>query len=147
MKFKEKISRFEYLINIIPPLLLQIKEDEFFFISAINKWSKKQILGHLIDSATINHHRLVRAQFEDQPILAYDQNMWNTFNFYQKIPSTQLINFWSAYNLQILELRKNMDENSLKRLCNTGNSFVTLESLFNDYVDHLEHHLNQIVIY
>lgn len=143
----EKMNRLWYLIQTITPLLHQIKEADFCLVPTVNKWSKKQILGHLIDSATINHHRLVRAQFEEMPIISYDQNKWNAFNFYQNIPSDQLINFWSSYNLQILELRKNIPEEGLKKRCSTGDSFVTLEWLFNDYVAHLEHHLNQIVNY
>ncbi len=41
-----------------------------------NKWSKKEIIGHLINSATNNHQRFVRCQFETIPKIVYDQNKW-----------------------------------------------------------------------
>lgn len=76
------INRLEYLCNTIPELLIQI--DEQIFSEKINpaKWSKKEILGHLIDSATNNHHRFVRVQFETNLKISYDQNKWNQYNFY-----------------------------------------------------------------
>lgn len=47
-----------------------------------SKWSKKEILGHLIDRVTNNHQRVVRGQFENNPEISYDQNKWNEFSFH-----------------------------------------------------------------
>jgi hypothetical protein len=110
------------------------------------KWSKKEILGHLIDSATINHHRFIRGQFENVPIISYDQNKWNEYSYYQQIKVDQLIRFWTSYNLQLLELFKLIPSTNLKNECNTGGqNNVTIEWVFNDYVSHLEYHLGQIL--
>ena len=140
------IERFENLCNTVPTLLSDISEAAFNLKPAQEKWSKKEILGHLIDSATNNHHRLIRAQFENVPIISYDQNKWNKFSYYQQIQANQLIRFWTSYNLQLLELFKLIPANLLKRECNTGGANnVTIEWIFNDYVSHLEHHLGQIL--
>ncbi|MBK9046740.1 MAG: hypothetical protein IPL74_08565 [Bacteroidetes bacterium] len=71
----------EFFIENVPNVLIQI-EDEMAKKS-LQKWSKKEILGHLIDSATNNHQRFVRGQFETVPEISYDQNNWNTFSYYQ----------------------------------------------------------------
>jgi len=142
----EKLTRLKYLCQTIPPLLAQINEAGFS-AQLPGKWSKKQILGHLIDSATNNHHRWIRAQFENISVISYDQNKWNEFSYYNEMPVQQLISFWTAYNLQIAELIKVIPSENLQKQCNTGSQQVTLEWLFNDYIDHLEHHLKQLADY
>lgn len=142
------IKRLEYLCDIIPQLLTEIDEQTFSVKPNPNKWSKKEIIGHLIDSATNNHQRFVRGQFEDVPKIVYDQNKWNEFNFYQKMDGQQLISFWTIYNRQIAELIKNIPEENLNKECKSGDDKnLTLDFLINDYVEHLEHHLRQVVTY
>ena len=58
------IKRLEYLCDVIPQLLATIDAQSFSLKSNPDKWSKKEIIGHLIDSATNNHQRFVRGQFE-----------------------------------------------------------------------------------
>lgn len=141
------LNRLEYLIKVIPPLLKDINDDTFK-AKVTNKWSKQEILGHLIDSATNNHQRFVRSQFEDIPVISYDQNEWNKYSYYNKFDKAQLVEFWKIYNSQILELIKVMPTENLTKECNTGGlENYTIEFLFNDYVEHLEHHLKQIVTY
>lgn len=142
-----KLERLEYICKTLPALLKKINETDFAYQQNPGKWSKKQILGHLIDSATNNHQRWIRAQFETNPVISYDQNNWNKFSYYNEIPGIQLIEFWTSYNLQIAELIKRIPHEGLLRSCITGGEPVTLEWLFNDYVDHLEHHLKQITDY
>ena len=144
----DTIQKFETICKTVPDLLHNISETEYSFKSTPEKWSKKEILGHLIDSATNNHHRFIRAQFEDTPKISYDQNKWNKFSYYQQIKTGQLIGFWTSYNLQLLDLIKLIHTSTLSRLCNTGGeNNVTIEWLFNDYVSHLEYHLKQILEY
>lgn len=142
------ITRLSYLCQVTPPLLLAIEEAEFSAKPSPNKWSKKQIVGHLIDSATNNHQRFVRTQFEEAPTIVYDQNKWNTFSYYEEMPGLQSITFWEAYNRQLLELIQHIPPQYLQRECTVGNGEkVTLAFLINDYVAHLEHHLQQVISY
>ncbi|MBB6502490.1 DinB family protein [Pedobacter cryoconitis] len=142
------IERLQYLCNTIPGRLTEIDERGFSSKPAPDKWSKKEIIGHLIDSATYNHMRFVRGQFEDTPKIVYDQNNCNRFNYYDKINGQQLISFWHIYNLQLIELIKQIPVDSLQRRCyGGGETSYSLEFIFNDYVEHLEHHLRQIVNY
>lgn len=145
---KPSLERLQLLCDTIPALLKKIDEKDFSFKALPEKWSKKEILGHLIDSATNNHHRFIRAQFEEVPIIAYDQVKWNQFSYYNYIDSNQLIGFWTLYNKQLLALLNLVAKENLKRECNTGGANnSTVEFLFTDYVQHLEHHLLQIVEY
>jgi hypothetical protein len=115
--------------------------------SSSNKWSKKEIIGHLIDSATNNHQRFVRGQFENNPEIRYDQNKWNQYNFYQQIDSKQIILFWTFYNKQLIEIIERIPTENLKRQVNVDGALLTLEFLIFDYVEHLEHHLKQVIDY
>ena len=142
------INRLKFLCETIPKLLTEIDAKEFSNRTKHDKWSKKEIIGHLIDSATNNHHRFVRAQFEINPTITYNQNNWNTYNHYDKIENAQLISFWSIYNKQITELILNIPREKLKNTIDVGSEVnLTIEFLFIDYVNHLEHHLRQVIDY
>lgn len=144
MTYKSIINLNE-LVNRAAVLLPQISDAEFSRKVSPEKWSKKEILGHLIDSATNNHHRFIRAQYEANPAISYDQNEWNKFNFYQEIESAQVIHFWIVYNKQLLEIIQRIPEENLTKHVKVGESLVTLEFIIIDYVRHLEHHLKQII--
>ena len=145
---QETINRLQYLCEIIPPLLIEIPEKDFSFKPSETKWSKKQILGHLIDSATNNHQRFVRVQFEDVPSITYNQDNWNNHSYHNQVDSKYLIKFWELYNLHLAELIKLIPEKNFVRECNVGKEQnVTLQWLVEDYVRHLEHHLRQLVNY
>ena len=126
---------------------LRIGEENFSFKISEEKWSKKEIIGHLIDSATNNHQRFVRGQFESNPEIIYNQNKWNEFSFYQQIEAEQIISFWTIYNKQIIEIIKRIPKENLEKQIKIGNNILTLEFLIFDYVEHLEHHLKQIIEY
>ena len=141
-----KTERLRFLINHAPTLINHENEVDFKTKPSPTKWSKQEILGHLIDSATNNHQRFVRSQFEEIPEIPYDQNEWNKYSYYNSISKTQLVNFWKSYNEQILSLIELIPKEKLIKLCNTGgNENFTIEYLFNDYVEHLEYHLKKIV--
>ena len=141
------VERLRFLCDIIPDLLNQIDDNVFSDKEQNNKWSKKEILGHLIDSATNNHQRFVRAQFEPNPEIVYDQENWNLYSYYQQMDSRDLIGFWLTYNKHLISLIENMPKESLSRTCLIAGSLLTLQYLVDDYVVHLEHHLKQITSY
>ena len=120
----------------------------FSFKTNPDKWGKKEILGHLIDSATNNHQRFVRIQFEHLPVISYNQNQWNDKNHYHSLSKEHLIQFWTIYNSHLLEIIKLIPQDNLSKQGFTGGNIpVTLSWLINDYVSHTEHHLKQLVDY
>lgn len=144
---EKALNRLEYIINLTPKILTEISEENMSTKPSPTKWSKKEIIGHLIDSATNNHHRFVRGQFENIPEISYNQNNWNEFSFYNQIESKQIISFWTIYNKQIIEIIKRIPKENLEKQIKIGNNILTLEFLIIDYVEHLEHHLKQIIEY
>lgn len=144
---EKSINRLEYLINIIPQLLIKIGEEELSFKKYANKWSKKEILGHLIDSATNNHQRFIRGQFEQNPEIVYNQDKWNEHSFYQQIDYNQIITFWTIYNKQLIEIINRIPIENLKNQIKVGDKLLSLEFLIIDYVEHLEYHLKQVIEY
>ena len=141
------ISRLKYILDKVPNILSEIGDDNMSDKPLPNKWSKKEIIGHLIDSATNNHQRFVRGQFENIPEIRYDQDKWNEYNFYQQIDSVQIILFWTTYNKQLFEIIKRIPTGNLKKQIRVGEILLTIEFLIVDYVEHLEHHLKQIIDY
>jgi hypothetical protein len=112
-----------------------------------DKWSKKEILGHLTDSAANNHQRFVRAGYNaaaDFP--PYSQNEWVRIQKYNESEWTDLIAFWSAYNLHLCHIIDRLPEEALSSPCNIGKEEpVTLEFVIKDYLRHLRHHMNVIL--
>lgn len=144
---EKAISRLSYIIKNVPSILREIGEQKMSVKPSPTKWSKKEIIGHLIDSATNNHQRFVRGQFETIPEIRYDQNKWNEYSFYQQIDSEQIISFWTIYNKQLIEIIKRIPAENLKRQIKVGEKLLTIEFLIADYVEHLEHHLKQVIDY
>ncbi len=121
------------------------------------QWSAKQILGHLIDSATNNHQRFVRAQFtDDLRFQGYDQEQWIRVQHYDEEAWTDLIDLWRGYNLHLAHIISKIPESTLTqpRTAHTLDKIAwqtvnaaeptTLEYLIRDYVGHLQMHLEQL---
>jgi hypothetical protein len=113
-----------------------------------NKWSKIEVVGHLIDSAQNNLRRFICGQYEaTPPRIVYDQDFWVTANRYSQAPKTDVIQLWVLLNERIAGILKTMPATNYSKECNTGQASEhrTLEWLATDYVKHLKHHLNQIL--
>jgi hypothetical protein len=111
------------------------------------KWSAKQIIGHLIDSAQINLQRFVRCTYQEKFKLVYDQVEWVAAQYYQEAEAEELLSLWQLLNNQIIRVLDNYPANRLQAQCDnskTEQSLHTVEWLAKDYVEHLKHHLAQI---
>ena len=133
----------------IPSKLLSFSEEELIKKPAPNKWSKKEILGHLIDSAANNHHRFVKAQFEDDPFKfnSYQQDDWVRVQHYNEMGTDSLVGLWEIYNTHILWIISIFDNTKLDSkwiIEGYETSGETMLFLLKDYVDHMDHHLRQI---
>ena len=114
--------------------------------AAHGHWSKKQILGHLIDSAGNNHQRFVRAQLaESYDGPTYEQESWVATQNYATESWPDLVNLWLLYNRHLLNIIRTVREDALTVPCVVGGSApVPLAEVMSSYVDHLEHHLAQV---
>jgi DinB family protein len=109
-------------------------------------WSRKQVLGHLIDSASNNHQRFVRAALQgalDFP--RYDQDGFVRLQAVEKVHWPLLVSLWADYNLYLAHVIAHLPADKLEARCRIGDDEpVTLRFLAEDYLTHLLHHLGQI---
>lgn len=124
---------------------LSLPGDELSYRPAPGKWSKKEILGHLVDSALNNLNRFVRAQYEDSPYIVYAQDEWVRLQHYQEKDSKEILILWESLNDQIAHVLKHMPAENYDRLCRSEDTH-TLLWLAEDYVRHMEHHMRQLGI-
>lgn len=129
------------------PRLLAISDEEAGAKPYRDKWSFKEILGHLIDSASNNQQRLVRMQ--EVPHIGafrYSQEHWVGSQQYGSEPWGDLVELWFRYNRHLVHVIACVNPATLGHLCDVGDPRpVTLKWIIEDYVRHVEHHLRQIM--
>jgi hypothetical protein len=109
-------------------------------------WTRKQELGHLIDSATNNHMRIALATIDGQfRGEGYAQEKWVDVHGYRELPWQLLVNLWYHYNELLIELMARVPESRLDSRCLIGWSVVTLRFVMEDYVLHMRHHIDHIL--
>jgi hypothetical protein len=137
----------ENIVNQVSPMLRSKSDEHVRKPLGLGKWSRKQILGHLIDSAANNHQRFVRTLIETPLAFPpYEQNSWVSLQAYQEHDWQVMVDLWSAYNRHLAHVIGRIPESQMIRECIIGNKpAVTLGWLIEDYIRHLKHHLRQIV--
>jgi len=136
---------FSTTISAAEKKLLALSEQQVETPRVSGKWTPKQIIGHLIDSASNNHQRFVRGQLQNNLVLTtYEQEKWVAAQHYEKYDWKTLVSFWKFYNLHLLHLLTYIPDEALKSAHTLGGNNVTLEFVAVDYLRHLKHHLQQI---
>jgi hypothetical protein len=137
-------ARLEAIVEQHAPALYALPEDKMTHKPSPSKWSKKEIMGHLVDSAQNNLRRFIVAQYEENPAISYNQDKWVAISNYQYYKTADLIQHWELLNKHISAVLKNTSPEMAQRSCMTD-SLHTIEWLAQDYVKHLEHHLHQVL--
>jgi hypothetical protein len=109
-------------------------------------WPRKQVIGHLIDSASNNHQRFVRAALQDSlEFPGYDQDGMVRVEAVQQMDWLTLVALWVAYNRYLAHVIAHIPADKLETHCRIGSGNpVSLRYLAEDYVAHMVHHLGQI---
>jgi hypothetical protein len=143
---KSVAEKLESILKIAPRLRA-ISETTAAGRPAPGKWSKKEILGHLIDSAANNHQRFVRMQLTQRIELpGYAQDDWVRLQHYQDEPWSDVVMMWEAYNRHLAGVIRHVDPAALSNIWKTpSGSEITLEFIMGDYLEHLQHHIDQIL--
>ena len=134
------------MLGEVLPLLQDITENDASRRPSPDKWSKKEILGHLIDSACNNQQKFVRSMAQQRvDFVGYQQNVWVDVQNYNGAIWRDLIDFWRAYNLHLSSIIETVSPSLLANTITIedGGTF-SLRFMMEDYVEHLKHHLNQI---
>lgn len=151
-------QRLRAVLIIAEPALRRITDADSAVHPGPGKWSPRQIIGHLIDSASNNHQRFVRAAgMPDLVFPGYDQDEWVELQRYQDGPWNELLDLWVTFNRHIARVmaavpetvrvkvhtRHNLDQVAFQP--EQAAATPTLEWFMLDYVAHLEHHLRQVL--
>ena len=141
-------STLEKLLMETQEFLLQTPIEGLEYKPSENKWSKKEILGHLIDSGINNLQRFTEIQFAPKPytVRDYNQDQLVKANDYQNSVLSDILELWLGLNMQILKVIDLQTDETLKfKILLSNGKFVDLEFLIKDYTAHMQHHLNQIM--
>lgn len=155
--FQSVLDDFQETIETAATRLKEISDEESMKPFSEDKWSAKQIVGHLIDSAANNHQRFVRGQFQGNLIFqGYNQDEWVSSQQYNSESWSLLIELWRTYNLHLHHVMANSNERARRQMHHdhTLNKIAfnqvsvdepaTLEYVMRDYIVHLKSHLEQI---
>jgi hypothetical protein len=109
-------------------------------------WTRKQILGHLLDSAANNRQRFVRAATEGAYTgPKYAQEAWVAAHGYAEQSWDDLLRWWMAEHEILMAVVDRIPAERFDSLCHVGDDeAVTLRFLIEDYVRHQVHHFEQI---
>lgn len=143
------VDELDSIVNDFARKFDQYSEDELSEKPRPDKWSKKEVIGHLIDSGQNNLRRFIVGQYESNPPkIVYEQDFWVKANDYQKMKGKDVIELWRLVNIQIANTLLEMDNKNYTKTCDTSKDteqLRTLEWLAVDYIKHLKHHLNQVI--
>jgi len=142
-KLSEKLL---FVIETAEPRLRAVSASESANPLLSGGWSRKQVIAHLIDSASNNHQRFVRAaQQASLDFPGYDQDGNMRVQVPQEADWPLLVSLWAAYNRYLAHVIAHLPASKLETPCRIGSDKpVTLDFLAKDYVTHLVHHLGQI---
>ena len=154
---EEIIKDFRATVEDASKRMMEISDEKSANHAAPGKWSRKQIVGHLIDSAANNHQRFVRGQHKDDLVFqGYDQEAWVSSQDYQSESWTELVQLWKHYNLHIAHVISRIPVDTLKKprhphsLDQIAWKYVekdqptSIEYVFTDYIGHMKSQLDQI---
>lgn len=136
-----------HTLDAVLPLLREVGEVTAAQRPAPGKWSAKEIIGHLVDSAANNQQKFVRTAAQHELLFpGYAQDDWVALQHYQQMPWEQLLTLWEACNRHIAHIMQHLDPSVLQHtIIIDGKGPFTLEFIVNDYTEHLKHHLKAIL--
>jgi hypothetical protein len=139
------------------PVLMTLDDEASARPPAPGKWCPREVLGHLVDSASNNHQRFVRARFQDDLVFpGYDQDAWVSAQGYRTAPWTELVELWRLFNLHLARVfestppelaRRHVSRHSIDRIAFRpvpAGQPTTLAWFADDYVAHLRHHMSAL---
>jgi len=136
--YSEMVEAFRKRLDEVPEGRTGIRPAE-------DSWSLKEIIGHLIDSASNNHQRFVRLQFDDLlGFPPYEAESWIRVQNYKDMDWDSLVTLWYSYNRILLKVIENMDEGALENVWIKGEDALTLISIVKDYYRHLQWHIGHL---
>ena len=147
-------KKIEALVTSVQQDIKKYTDEELSRKPKPDKWSKKEILGHLCDSAVNNLGRFINAQFSKEPFefSGYNQDEWVRLNNYNDLSINEVLDIFTIFNGRIINVVSGIQPDKLKTRCMVGDKGFrensgeeTLQWLIEDYIEHMRYHINQIV--
>lgn len=136
-ELKQAVERFYSKHSSLPDSLTGVRLSE-------DRWSLKEIIGHLIDSASNNHQRFLRLQLTDRlqfPDYRKDNERWLRLERHNELAWSELLALWRSYNLLLAHIIRRLDPESLGHVWVAEEREATLAELASGYLTHLQEHL------
>jgi hypothetical protein len=109
-------------------------------------WTRKQELGHLIDSAANNHMRIVLASIDGEfRGMGYAQDKWVAAHAWGELEWKFLVDLWHRFNTLLAHLVERIGEGQMENRCVIGWGVVNLRFVIEDYVVHMQHHIDHLL--
>jgi hypothetical protein len=139
------------LIDEWEPKLLALSERKITKTVNVQDRTIKLIVGHMVDSATNNTHRIIHMQYQPSPLIYPDyashgnNDRWIAIQNYQSEKWSDLVQLWKYSNIHIVHVINNVNLNKLDNEWTTAlNKNVTLKAMIKDYLRHFKLHLSEI---
>ena len=142
------VEHLEYWVSKVSKYVLEASEEILSEKIKPEKWSKKEILGHLVDSGIYNLQRFTEIQFKEKPyrLQNYNQDELVKANSYQNSSTNDILDLLCALNKRIIQIIKIQENSTLKNeIILSNGEIINFKFLIEDYVIHFEHHTKQIV--
>lgn len=150
-EFKTNNQKILHLIDEWEPKLSRLQEDMVMSRQNAQKRTIKQIVGHMIDSASNNTHRIIHLQYQPNPLIFPDyanlgnNDRWISIQNYQHENWYDLIQLWKYSNFHLIHVIDNVNMEKLdNEWISALNNKVSLKAMILDYLRHFELHLNEI---
>jgi len=150
-KFTANNKEILRLIEEWEPRLLALSEEVITWRRNSQNRTIKQIVGHMIDSASNNTHRIVHLQYQPSPLIYPDyanlgnNDQWIAIQNYQAEKWYDLVQLWKYSNIHIVHVIDNVNPDKLNNeWISALNTKVSLKAMILDYLRHFELHLGEI---
>lgn len=140
------LERFRRGPEVLATVLAGVSAEEEDFVTALGKWSIRQIVAHLADAELVGAHRFRQVIAEDNPtLIAFDQDAWTKNLDYARRPTQQSLGTFRRIRAENCELLKEVPPAAWERTGNhSENGPMTLHRLLEGYTGHAESHARQL---